>query len=414
MNVLYIECNMGAAGDMLMAALFELIPDKENFLKKINSLFPNVKVHAMLSQKCGITGTHIKVKIDDVEEHEYDCSNHSHVHSHIHSNDHSHSHGHEHAHSHTSLSDIRQSIDNFDISDNVKHHAFQIYQIIAQAESVAHGQPVEQIHFHEVGEKDAIVDIVGVCMLIEELSPDKIFVSPVHLGSGNVKTSHGILPVPAPATAHILEGVPVYAGSIQGELCTPTGAAILRYFSDGFCSMPPMSISKIGYGMGTKDFERANCVRVFYGKTSSDTEGPNDSISELSCNLDDMSGEAISAAISVLFKSGALDVFTCPIYMKKNRPAQMLVCLCRSEDADEMAQLMLKHTTTFGVRKTICERYILDRSFESKKTDYGEITVKHGRGYGIEKSKIEFDSLLRIAEDHHLSVFKVIDSVKNL
>lgn len=239
MNVLYIECNMGAAGDMLMAALFELIPDKENFLKKINSLFPNIKVHAMLSQKCGITGTHIEVKIDNVEEHEYDCSNHSHVHSHIHSNDHSHSHGHEHAHSHTSLSDIRQSIDNFDISDNVKHHAFQIYQIIAQAESVAHGQPVEQIHFHEVGEKDAIVDIVGVCMLIEELSPDKIFVSPVHLGSGNVKTSHGILPVPAPATAHILEGVPVYAGSIQGELCTPTGAAILRYFSDGFLFNAP-------------------------------------------------------------------------------------------------------------------------------------------------------------------------------
>ncbi len=422
MKTLYLECNMGAAGDMLMAALYELLEDKQAFVEKMNHLgIPGVTVSMEPAEKCGILGTHASVLINGEEEKSEDLHFHGHTHGehshhedgHVHSHDeesaHSHSHGHgehehhHHHHSHSSMESIAHLLSHLPVSDTVREHAGQVYGLIAEAESRAHGKPVSQVHFHEVGAMDAVADIVGVCMLMEELAVDRVIVSPVHVGSGFVRCAHGVLPVPAPATAHILQGLPTYGGAVQGELCTPTGAALLKHFAAFFGPMPVMNVQKIGYGMGKKDFETANCVRAFLGEDGTQS-GPNGEIAELRCNLDDMTGEELGFACRTLFESGALDVFTVPIQMKKDRPGQMLVCICRPEDADRMAQLILLHTTTLGVRRTLCARYMLERMEEERETSMGTIRVKHAKGYQVEKEKMEYEDLARIAREKGISL----------
>jgi uncharacterized protein (TIGR00299 family) protein len=442
MKTLYIECNMGAAGDMLMAALLELLPDKGAFLDKINNLgISGVRVSAEPSVKCGITGTHVSVSIGDTEEtsidvditehthehshdhqhsHDHDHEHHHHPHEHKHDHEHHHPHEHDHDHEHhqhRGLSDIEAVLSDLNVSQNVKKDALAIYRLIAEAESHVHGVPVSQIHFHEVGNLDAVVDITGVCLLMEELAPDKVTVSPVHVGSGFVRCAHGVLPVPAPATAHILTGVPFYGGRIKGELCTPTGAAILKYFADDFGSMPEMRVSKTGYGMGKKDFEAANCVRVFIGETGAHEGGPNGYAAELHCNVDDMTGEALGFACHTLLEAGARDVFTTAADMKKDRPGVLLTCVCDAEKADMFASLMLKHTTTFGVRKTVLTRYMLERKIETKQTPLGEVRLKTGKGYGVIKSKLEYEDVAALAKKHGCSIGemekRIWNSLKN-
>jgi uncharacterized protein (TIGR00299 family) protein len=251
---------MGAAGDMLMAALLELHSDPDDFLRRLNNVgIPNVAITAESSIKSGITGTQVTIKINDCEEGEHHHRNHDHNH------DHNHEHHHEHEHHHSSFHHIEHLIGHLGISDMIKKNALAVYELIAEAESHAHGVPVSQIHFHEVGEMDAIADIIGVCMLIDEFAPDIILASPVHVGSGHVNCAHGVLPVPVPATAHILQNIPMYSDGTQGELCTPTGAALLKHFVKDFCKMPMISVSKLGYGMGKKDFDKVNCVRAYMG-----------------------------------------------------------------------------------------------------------------------------------------------------
>jgi len=281
MKILYFDCGMGAAGDMLAASLLELIPDKNGFVEKMNGLgIPGVSVEWELSTKCGITGTHVKVTVNGAEEESHDHHDHSHDHAgHVHSEhvhthaEHPHSHtehnhSHTHSHAHSGMEDIRHIVgDHLDLPEKVKEDIMAVYELIAQAESHVHGVPVTDIHFHEVGTMDAIADITMVCLLVNMLSPEQIVVSPVHVGSGQVRCAHGILPVPAPATAYILKGMPIYGGSIKGELCTPTGAALLKHFATKFGHMPVMTTEMIGYGMGKKDFEAANCIRAFLGET---------------------------------------------------------------------------------------------------------------------------------------------------
>ena len=294
------------------------------------------------------------------------------------------------------MHEIEALIQGLPVSDKVKKDALAVYGLIAEAESKAHGQPVDQIHFHEVGTMDAVADVVGVCLLMEAVGADRIVASPVHVGSGQVRCDHGILPVPAPATAHILRGVPTYGGQIRGELCTPTGAALLKYFVNSFGSMPVMQVERIGYGMGKKDFEAANCVRAMLGVDSANQ----DEIVELACNLDDMTAEAMGFAIDTLLEAGALDVYALPIQMKKNRPATMLCVLCRPADSERLSRLMLEHTTTLGVRSRRWERSILARGAGSVATEYGEIALKVAEGYGIKKCKPEYDSVAAAARAH--------------
>lgn len=400
MKTLYLECGMGAAGDMLMAALLELIPDRQAFVDKMNALgLPGVRVEAERAVKCGITGTHMKVTVDGEEEESEDAHEHHH---HDHNHDHhgqEHHHGHGHHH-HAGVADIQGIIDGLGVSDQVKADAKAVYALIAEAESQVHGHPVSEIHFHEVGTLDAVADVVGVCLLMEEIGAEEIAASPVHVGSGHVRCMHGILPVPAPATALILKGVPTYGGQVQGELCTPTGAALLKHFVSRFGDRPVMATEAIGYGMGKKDFERANCLRAFLGES----EGALEQITRLECNLDDMTGEDIGFAMEQLFRAGARDVYTQAIGMKKSRPGVLLSVICLPENADRLAAVMMKHTTTLGIRRQELSRYTLDRSLETAETPYGPVRVKTASGMGVQRRKAEYDDLAALAKQHNVSL----------
>ena len=384
MKTLYLDCSMGAAGDMLTAALLELLPDRDAFVEELNTLsIPGVSFSAEKCEKCGILGTHMAVTVYGEEE-----------------SDHPHHHGH--------LGDIRGIVSSLPIPTMVKLDILSVYEEIAQAESHVHGVPVEQIHFHEVGTMDAIADVTAVCLLLHRLAPDKIIVSPVHVGSGQVRCAHGILPVPAPATAYLLRGIPIYGGSIAGELCTPTGAALIKHFATEFGEMPVMTVSAIGYGMGKKEFPRANCVRALLGES----EDPADEIVELRCNVDDMTGEAIGFALEQLLGSGALDAFTVPIGMKKSRPGVLITVLCREDRKDTMIRLLLKHTTTLGVREFPCQRYTLNRTVETVDTPYGPIRKKVSSGYGVRREKYEYEDLSKIAREQGLSIVELLEKIR--
>ena len=442
MKTLYFECNMGAAGDMLTAALLELIPDRQAFLAKMNALgLPGVRVETEPAVKCGITGTRMKVTVNgeeeeslDVHEHHHELDrphdhghgheddsdeHHGHDHGHHHSHEHDDGHedhphgaeeGHEHGHyhHHAALADIETVIDGLDVSGRVKADAKAVYRLIAEAESAVHGQPVTGIHFHEVGTMDAVADVMAVCLLMEQIGADRVAASPVHVGSGQVRCMHGILPVPAPATALILKGIPTYGGQVQGELCTPTGAALLRHFVSEFGDRPVMAVEAVGYGMGKKDFERANCVRAFLGES----EGRREEITKLECNLDDMTGEEIGFAMERLFSAGARDVYTQPIGMKKSRPGVLLSVICLPEDADRLAGEMMKHTTTLGIRRQDMSRYVLERGVETVQTACGPVRIKTARGMGVTRRKAEYDDLAALAVKSGLSIREIRDAAE--
>ena len=298
------------------------------------------------------------------------------------------------------MADIEGIIDGLDVSGRVKADAKAVYSLIAEAESRVHGHPVSEIHFHEVGTLDAVADVVGVCLLMEMIGAEKITASPVHVGAGYVRCMHGVLPVPAPATALILNGIPTYGGQVQGELCTPTGAALLKHFASGFGDRPVMAAEAIGYGMGKKDFERANCLRAFLGES----EGATEPVTRLECNLDDMTGEGIGFAMQQLFKAGALDVYTQAIGMKKSRPGVLLSVICYPEDAEKLAAVMMKHTTTLGIRRQDMSRYVLDRAIETVQTPYGPVRVKTASGMGVSRCKAEYDDLAALAEQNQVSL----------
>lgn len=444
MKTLYIDCGMGAAGDMLSAALLELFDDREALVAELNAMgIPSVRYEAQPSVKCGITGTHMSVLVDGAEEepaedvhdhdhehhhedghdhehehghdhdheHEHDYEHddydhddheHSHDHEHEHDHDHGHAHDHEHHHHHSGMADIECIIGGLNASDEVKKDALEVYQLIAEAEGSVHGAPVSEVHFHEVGTMDAVADVMAVCLLMHRLAPQQVVASPVNTGSGHVRCAHGILPVPAPATALILQGMPIYSNQIEGELCTPTGAALLKHFVTSFGSMPVMTPTAYGYGMGRKDFEVANCVRAVLGETEEAAE----QVIDLSCNVDDMTAEELGFAMDRLFEAGALDAFTAPIGMKKSRPGTLLHVLCRKQDVEKVARAVFKHTTTIGVRSVTCDRYVLDRSFDTLETPYGSVQRKDSTGYGVARSKLEYDDLAAIAIERGISLFE--------
>lgn len=410
MKTLYLDCGMGAAGDMLTAALAELLPDPDAFVRELNSLdIPGVRFTREPSVKCGITGTHISVTVHGEEEESLD--HHTHGHDHHHEDHHHDGHHDGHHHHHSSLHDIEHIVcGHLLLPERVKKDVMAVYGLIAEAESHAHGVPVTDIHFHEVGTMDAIADITAVCLLMDRLSPDEIVVSPVRVGSGQVRCAHGVLPVPAPATAYILKDVPIYGGAVKGELCTPTGAALLKHFAARFGDMPVMKVQAVGYGMGKKDFEAANCIRAMLGETADKA----DVVSELSCNVDDMTAEEIGFAMEQLFAGGALEVYTIPIGMKKSRPGTLIRVMCREQDREKLLALLFKHTTTIGVRETQTQRYVLDRKITAVDTPYGTVRRKDSAGYGVARSKYEYDDLAKIAKDRGMSLPELIRQLERL
>lgn len=382
MKTLYIDCAMGCAGDMLTAALLELHPDRDGFIARMNdALGGKAVLSAKPDRKCGVMGTHVTVLINGDEEGEPE----------------------RHHHHHTSVAEITEFIDTVPLADDVKDNAKAVYTHIAEAESRVHGHPIENIHFHEVGSLDALADVLSVCELMHELAPDKVLASPVNVGSGFVKCTHGVLPVPAPATELILRGVPIYSGQIKSELCTPTGAALLKHFAEDFVPMPVLKVERAGNGTGKKDFETANVVRVLLGETDEQKER----IIELVCNLDDMTPEELGFTMEELFRLGALDVYFTNIGMKKSRPGVMLTCMCRSDKRDEMLRCIFKHTTTLGVREYVCNRYNLTRSIDTVQTEYGAVRIKKAEGYGVKRSKPEYDDLAKLARENDTTIAEI-------
>lgn len=470
MKILYLDLGMGAAGDMLSAALLELFPkeERQSVIDRLNSLgIPKVHFEAEPSVKCGITGTHMSVKVDGIEEgeeahehshthgHDHGCDEHDHHHEHEHidanadechhthaheisehdAQDHMHEHSHGgHSHTHNSMTGIAHIInDHMQLDEKLRRDITEVYGLIAEAESHVHGVPVSEIHFHEVGNMDAVADVTAVSVMLSMLKPDRIVVSSVNTGSGKVKCAHGIMPVPAPATAYLLQGVPSYDNGIKGELLTPTGAALIRHFADAFGDRPAMTIERVGYGMGRKDFEAANCVRAILGESAElssmaagtrhdDTESLNiepgrsditeasdaaetpGTVLELSANIDDMSAEELGFAFDELLKAGALDVWTEPIFMKKQRQGVLLKVLCSEGMRETIVSAIFRFTSTIGVRETLMYRYILKREIREYDTKLGRIRAKHVTGYGVDRAKLEYDDLAAIADRQHISI----------
>ena len=379
---MYIDCSMGCAGDMLTAALLELHTDKDGFISRMNAALSGKAVLSTApDSKCGINGTHVSVLINGDEEGEHE----------------------HHHHHHTGVAEIMDFIDGVQLADEVKANAKAVYALIAEAESKVHGKPIENIHFHEVGSLDALADVLSVCELMYELAPEKILASHVNVGRGHVECAHGVLPVPAPATELILRGVPIYSGRVRSELCTPTGAALLKHFVSEYGPMPVLKVTNVGYGTGKKDFEVANVVRVLLG----DVETGREEIIELACNLDDMTPEELAFAMEELFSLGALDVYFTNIGMKKNRPAVLLTCMCREETREAILETLFRHTTTLGVRASRCDRYTLSRTARTVDTAHGPVRVKSAEGFGVKREKAEFDDLARIARETGRSLREV-------
>lgn len=402
---------MGAAGDMLMAALYELLEDKEGFLNVMNHLgLPGVRLEAQPGSVCGIAGTHMKVTVHGEEEKEPEVAGCGKKHNHgndVHTGLH-HGHHHHEGHHHASPGYIARLIDGLELPEEVKHHARAVYDAIADAEAKAHGCPVGDVHFHEVGALDAVADVTGVCYAMYLLRPEQVIVSPVHVGSGTVRCAHGIMPVPAPATAALLSGVPIYGGNILGELCTPTGAALLVHFADSFGPMPAMISRGTGIGTGTKTFEQANCIRCFLGETQEENTGE---ITELVCNIDDMTPEALSFACLSLLKLGALDVYTVPGTMKKGRSGHVLTVLCPPDKEEVFARHILAQTTTNGLRARRCGKYFLTPGTEQVQTPWGGVRIKKAEGFGITHWKPEYEDVAELARKHQMPCQKMSENI---
>ncbi len=417
MKTLYIECKMGAAGDMLMGALYDLLPKEkqEVFLAQMHGLgLPGVRLWAESQKTCGVTGTRMHVEIYGGEE----------AHSHgtepyHHGTEHSHAAEHHHHHTHNSYRKILHQIRHLSLPEPVKTDIGAVYRLIGEAESRVHQSDLEHIHFHEVGSLDALADVTGCCVLIHMLAVDQILVSPVCVGNGTVTCAHGILPVPAPATAEMLKGIPFYTSSFDGELLTPTGAALLKHFADGFGRCPKMRTTAIGYGLGSKVFAQANCVRIFLGEAAEerDTEQKEvdaytDEVIEICCNLDDMTPEELGFTCEELCERGSLDVYTIPIGMKKGRSGWMLCVLCRPEEAEEIQQYLLAETSTRGIRFRSWQRKKLISDFEKTETPYGSISIKRSTGFGICKEKPEYEDVARAAKQAGVSFRTVARAAK--
>ncbi len=382
MKLLYLDLSMGAAGDMLAAALSGLLDDDEKLISELSGInIPNVTFSLAPMMKCGIKCRHLSVKINGEEEGEH------------------HHHGH-------CMRDIEEIVAGLNADETIKRDIMNVYNIIAEAESRVHGKNTREIHFHEVGMMDAVADIAAVCLCMRKLGPEKVIASPIHIGSGQVKCAHGILSVPAPATAEILSGIPIYGGEIRGELCTPTGAALIKYFVSEFGAIPKMTYEKIAYGAGKKDFEAPNCVRAMLGESEKKAD-----TCILCANIDDMTGEEIAYAAEKVLASGALDVWTENIGMKKGRPGIKLCVLCESSRAESFAELVFKNTTTIGIRKIACERYVLARREETVTTGFGSFRRKISEGFGVSREKLEFDDIRSAADESGMSLFEMREAV---
>lgn len=466
MRILYYDCFSGISGDMNLGALIDLGVPKDYLIMELEKLnISGYEIEVSEDNRKGITGTKVKVKLDcecDSGSHYGDDKNHGHEHHHHHehSEHHNHERGQEHNHQndkahhhhdnnqveghnhhhmdeahnihhqhtehlhthdnehhqHRNLKDIEAIINNSQLNDNVKKLSLKMFLKVAEAEAKIHGKPLMEVHFHEVGAVDSIVDIIGSAIGLDYLKVDKVLSASVELGGGFVKCAHGLFPVPAPATAEILKGIPVKLGAVPVETTTPTGAAILAATVDEFTDKKEFVVNKIAYGIGQRDTVIPNVLRVYLGEiheAAADTEGcEEEEAFILECNIDDMNPELYDYTIERLFELGAMDVFMTPIIMKKGRPGIKLSVLCSVEKEVSMTKLLLKETTTLGVRKYKVHKTMLKREFSTVKTSFGEIRVKTSLLNGERiKAKPEYEDCKRVAKENNISISLVYEEV---
>jgi len=444
MKVLYFDCFSGISGDMTLGALIDLGIDSELFkseLKKLN--LSGYEIVIRKKSNNGIYGTDVQVLVDEdgkVENHDHGynnsdkhgdhqnishssgneqnhghhhghCHEHSHEHHHEHLREHNHEHhnqhhheqNHEHHHhGHTTnrnLKTIEELIDDSSLKTSVKELSKKVFREIARAEAKVHNKDINEIHFHEVGAVDSIIDIVGTAICIDLLGIDKVYSSPLHDGRGFVTCVHGIIPVPVPAVMEMLSGtnIPLITEDVNTELITPTGMGLIKCLASDFGNMPSMLIDRIGYGMGKRETGRLNALRVVMG-TIPDESLMMEEMALLETNIDDMSPEIMGYTIEKLLKNGALDAFYTPVYMKKNRPAVMLSVLCNLEREKELVEIIMRETSTLGVRRNIIKRYCMGRKVETVNTQYGDVRVKVASWGDFSKVSAEYEDCRHIAE----------------
>ncbi len=429
-RILYLECNSGISGDMTVGALLDLGADKEKLETLLESLgVGGYHLHFGRKKKCGIDAFDFDVHLEEDCGHDHDHAHpHTHPHGHAHPHDHTHDHNHDHTHphEHRNLTDVLSIINRMDGAKEIKELAAKMFRIVAEAESKAHGIPIEEVHFHEVGAIDSIVDIISTAFCIYDLKIDKVIVSPLAEGQGYVHCQHGVMPVPVPATANIASAwnLKMKVTDNEGEMVTPTGAAIAAALHCGQSLPNHYQIEKIGIGAGNKDFKNANILRAMLiletdesqaekaQATSSSSKDNGERMVKLETNLDDCTGETLGFVMEELFDIGAADVWYTPIFMKKNRPAYLLSVLCTESIREAAEEIIFTHTTTIGIRRSFMERTVLKRECQTIETRLGTAAVKVCKVGQKEKIYPEYESVKKIAKEQHLSFSEVCHEVK--
>jgi uncharacterized protein (TIGR00299 family) protein len=444
MRIAYIECFSGISGDMFLGALVDAGVSADLLRQTVNALNLGAELQVSRVDRCGITSTKVDVVVNGEPDHPREAAQPAH---HVHSHDHGHSHAHEHrhpdgtVHSHDHahddeaglshplkqahvhgrhLSEIKKIIATSTISEKAKQTATDIFEALGAAEAKIHNVPVETIHFHEVGAVDAIVDIVCAAVGTEALNVDRFVVSPLNVGGGTVVCAHGTFPVPAPATVELLKGAPIFSGEIQKELVTPTGAAIAKTLAHSFGPMPPMTLEQSGYGAGSRNFpSHANVLRITVGESTSAQEStrdlPIDEVIVLEANIDDLNPQLFGYVAEQALAAGALDVFATPVQMKKSRPGTLITLLAKPEDAERIARLVFRETSTIGIRTRREQRYVLPRRHETVQTQWGEVRMKIAQIKGsVSNYSPEYEDCRRIAEQHQVPLKHVMQEAIRL
>ena len=405
-TILYFDCFSGASGDMILGALIDAGLPLEELRGALGSLaLGDVRLHADRVSRSGIGATSFRV--DDGE----DPNDHEHTRRHHHDHDHSHDHDHDddHDHHHRGLSEICAMVDGSALSAEAKARANRLFRRLAEVEADIHQMPVEDVHLHEVGAVDSIIDIAGAVYGLERLGIDRIVSSPLNVGSGTVRCEHGVMPVPAPATARLIEGVPAYSKGPAVELLTPTGALIISEYAHEFGPMPAMRVRQVGYGAGDRDFsEHPNVLRILVGEA--ETSQALQTVVVIECEIDDMNPQIFGVLMDKLYAAGALEVFYAPIQMKKNRPGTLVTVIATPELREVLSAIVFSETTTIGLRFRESQRECLEREHVAVETPLGSVRFKLARRAGsshVVNAVPEFDDCLRVAKEHGVPVKEV-------
>ena len=445
-RILYLECASGISGDMTVAALLDLGADEKKLRQALDSLqLDGAQVHISRVKKSGLDACDFAVELDpEHENHDHDMAylhgtapenmhmhncgqdhDHHHTHDQEHQHGHDHHHTHDHPHVHRGLKEITQIIERADLTDGARALALRMFDILADAEAKAHGVPREEVHFHEVGAVDSIIDIVAAAVCLDDLAPARIICSPLAEGCGTVRCQHGVLPIPVPAVTNIVaaHGLVIHPTQVRGELVTPTGAAIAAAVqetgqsSDSYVDSYPAAytnaytIEGVGIGAGKRDYETAGILRAMWVSPCVQQPSEQGRIVKLEANIDDVTGEQLGYCMECLMRAGARDVSFVPIYMKKNRPAYELHVICDPAEVEQMEDIIFRETTTIGIRRCLMERHVMRREIQTVETEYGTAQVKVCSYGAIRKVYPEYGSVVELCQKSKQDFRKVYQAV---